>query len=140
VLRALVVTFVVVTILGWGMFAVCVARAAPDGGVDGGAVRLLPDILRLIRDLARDRTLARSVRWRLAIALLYNVKPINLIPDFIPVIGLVDNLVITAWVLRTAISAVGPDAVLRHWRGTPEGLAVVSRLVRLPDIEAAAVR
>jgi uncharacterized membrane protein YkvA (DUF1232 family) len=120
-----------VVLVGWAVLAIAVARARPDDGVAGGALRLLPDTLRLLRNLAGDRTLPRSVRWRLAIALVYNIQPINLVPDFIPVIGVVDNLVVTAWALRSALKTAGPDAVARHWTGTDQGLRVVCRLVGL---------
>jgi len=138
VLLTVVVTAVSVALLGWALFLVAVARARPDGGVDGGMARIVPDMLRLLRDLARDPTLPRSIRWRLAIAVLYNAQPLNLIPDFIPVLGLVDNIVVTAWALRAAMTAAGPEAVARHWKGTPDGLAVLRRVIRLRAAEAPA--
>ena len=130
-LPSLAIGFVTVLVVGWIVLAVAIARARPPGGIEGGTVRLLPDVIRLLRNLARDRTLPRSVRWKLAIALLYNVQPINLIPDFVPLLGVVDNLVITAWALRSALKAAGPDAVARHWAGTADGLALLFRLVHL---------
>jgi uncharacterized membrane protein YkvA (DUF1232 family) len=135
VLLSLVVALVTVLVVGWILLAVAVARARPPGGVEGGTARLLPDVIRLLRDLARDKTLPRSVRWKLAVALVYNVQPINLIPDIVPLIGVVDNLVITAWALRSALKAAGPEAVARHWSGTPDGLALLYRLVRLNPAE-----
>lgn len=124
-----------VLVVGWILLAVAVARARPPEGVEGGMARLVPDVVRLLRNLAKDRTLPRSVRWKLAVALIYNVQPINLIPDFVPLLGLVDNLVITAWALRSALKTAGPDAVARHWTGTADGLALITRLVRLSPAE-----
>jgi uncharacterized membrane protein YkvA (DUF1232 family) len=135
VLLRLAIGFATVLVVGWVLLAVAVARARPPGGIEGGTVRLLPDAVRLLRDLAKDRSLPRSVRWKLAIALVYNVQPINLIPDVVPLIGIVDNLVITAWALRSALKTAGPGAVSRHWTGTPDGLAVLYRLVRLDPAE-----
>ena len=134
-LPRLAIGFVTVLVAGWILLAVAVARARPPGGIEGGTARLLPDTVRLLRNLARDRTLPRSVRWKLAVALVYNLQPINVIPDFIPLIGIVDNLVITAWALRSAIRTAGPGAVSRHWSGTADGLAVLYRLVRLDPAE-----
>ena len=94
------------------------------------ALRLLPDVLRLVRRLAADPALPRSVRWRLSALLVYLALPIDLVPDVLPVIGYADDVVILALVLRAVVRAAGPDALARHWPGTPEGLAVVERLVR----------
>jgi uncharacterized membrane protein YkvA (DUF1232 family) len=135
VLLRLAIGFATVVVVGWVILAVAMARARPPGGVEGGMARLVPDVVRLLRNLAKDRTLPRSVRWKLAVALIYNVQPINLIPDFVPLIGVVDNLVITAWALRSALRTAGPEAVARHWTGTADGLALITRLVRLSPAE-----
>ena len=92
------------------------------------ALRLLPDVLRLVRRLAGDPTLPRSVRWRLALLLGYLALPFDLVPDFIPVAGYADDVLLVAWVLRSVVRAAGPEALDRHWPGTAEGLVVVRRL------------
>ena len=76
------------------------------------------------------------MRRRLRIALIYNLQPINLIPDAIPVIGLADNVAVLAWALRGAVRIAGPDAVARHWKGSPESLAALYRALRLSRGEA----
>ena len=73
------------------------------------------------------------MQWRLRIAIIHNLQPINLIPDFIPVIGFADNAIVLIWALRSAIRVAGTDAVARHWPGSPEGLGVVYRAARLPS-------
>ena len=97
--------------------------------------RLVPDSVRLVRSLARDPTVPRSVRWRLLIAVAYNAQPINLIPDFVPVIGFADNIVVVAWALRGTVRKTGPETIARHWHGSEETLALLYRLVRVrpPD-------
>lgn len=95
-------------------------------------VRLLPDVLRLLRRLAADRSLPRGVRVRLWLLLAYLALPIDLVPDFIPVLGYADDAVVVALVLRSVVRRAGVDAVDRHWPGTPEGLAALSRLAGLP--------
>lgn len=101
----------------------------------GEVLRVFPDSLRLAVALYRDRTLPGSVRRRLRIALIYNLQPINLIPDVIPVLGFADNVAVLAWALRGAVRIAGPDAVGRHWAGSPESLSVLYRGLRLscPD-------
>lgn len=96
--------------------------------------RVFPDTLRLTAALYRDRSLPKSVRWRLRIALVYNIQPINLIPDFIPVIGFADNAIVLAWALRSTVRMSGAEAVERHWTGTPVALDTLNRALRLSGL------
>jgi uncharacterized membrane protein YkvA (DUF1232 family) len=95
------------------------------------ALRLLPDVLRLIKRLAADPETPRGVRIRLALLLVYLALPIDLIPDFVPVLGYADDAIIVALVLRSATRRAGADSLARHWPGTPDGLASLKRLCRL---------
>lgn len=92
------------------------------------ALRLLPDVVRLLRRLGADPDLSRSVRVRLALLLGYLVMPIDLIPDFIPVLGYLDDALVVALALRLVVRRAGPDVLDQHWPGTPRGLDVVRRL------------
>jgi uncharacterized membrane protein YkvA (DUF1232 family) len=96
------------------------------------ALRLLPDVVRLLRRLAADRSLPRGVRVRLFLLLAYLVLPIDLVPDFIPVVGYADDAVIVALVLRSVTRSAGTEALDRHWPGSPEGLLAVKRLSGIP--------
>lgn len=91
-------------------------------------VRLLPDLLRLLKRLASDASLPRGVRWRLWLLLGYLAMPIDLVPDFIPVLGHADDAIVVALAIRSVARRAGTDAVAQHWPGTPEGLAAVFRL------------
>ena len=93
-----------------------------------GALRLLPDTLRLIKRLATDPDVPRGVRIRLWALLAYLVMPIDLVPDCIPVIGYADDAIIIALALRSVIRHSGPDAIRRHWCGTTDGLTAILRL------------
>jgi len=94
-------------------------------------LRLLPDLLRLLRRLAADRSLPAGVRMRLVLLLGYLALPIDLVPDFIPVIGYADDAVVVALALRSVARRAGEDALERHWPGTPEGLQALRRLLRV---------
>jgi uncharacterized membrane protein YkvA (DUF1232 family) len=98
------------------------------------AARLPADIARLVRRLAADPAIARGVRIRLGLLLVYLVSPIDLVPDFLPVIGYADDALLVAMVLRSAVRSAGPAALARHWPGTSEGLHVVRQLAGLPKI------
>jgi len=89
------------------------------------ALRLLPDLVRLVRRLATDRDLPRGVRVRLWLLLGYLALPIDLVPDVLPVIGWADDVLAVVLVLRSVVRRAGPEALERHWPGTPEGLAAV---------------
>ena len=90
--------------------------------------RLLPDVLRLVRRLSADPLLPRGLRWRLGLLVAYLVMPVDLVPDVVPVAGYADDALLVAWVLRSVVRAAGPEALDRHWPGTPEGLVAVRRL------------
>jgi uncharacterized membrane protein YkvA (DUF1232 family) len=113
----------------WILLVVALVVARPKGMRAADAARLMPDLVRLVRGLARDRELPRSVRARIWFLLLWMASPIDAIPDVIPVIGLADDVILTYLVLRSVIRVAGDDVLERHWPGTPEGLAVIERLL-----------
>jgi uncharacterized membrane protein YkvA (DUF1232 family) len=115
-------------LLLWLVLVLALWRARPDELGAREALRLLPDVVRLVRRLAADRALPRGVRVRLWVLLVYLLSPIDLVPDFLPVIGYADDVVVVAWALRAVVRRAGSDALERHWPGTPAGLAVVTRL------------
>ena len=93
------------------------------------AVRLLPDVLRLVARLARDPSLPRGVRVRLWLLLGYLALPLDLVPDVIPVLGYADDAVLVVWTLRAVARRSGPEALERHWPGSADGLAAVRGLL-----------
>lgn len=130
VLRVVVGVAASVLVL-WLVFLVALAFLRPKGMSLADARRFVPDMVGLLRGLARDEALPRRVRRRLAFLLGYLALPFDLVPDFIPVLGYADDLIVVAWVLRSVVRAAGPAALERHWPGSPSGLAVVRRLTGL---------
>ena len=118
-------------VLTWLALVVVLIFARPRGGLLREALRLLPDVVRLIRRLAADTTLPRGVRVRLALLLGYLAMPLDLIPDFIPVLGYADDAIIVTAVLRGVVRRAGIDAVRAHWPGTDDGFTVLARLTGL---------
>lgn len=84
-----------------------VARRQGDPGSLREALRLLPDVLRLLRRLGADPTLPRGVRWWIGLTVAYLAMPLDLVPDFLPVVGYADD------VLVVALAPAGLDAVRR---------------------------
>ena len=118
-------------LLAWLALVIVLVIARPRGGLLREALRVLPDVLRLVRRLAADKTLPRGVRIRLGLLLAYLAFPIDLIPDFIPVLGYADDAIIVTAVLRGVVRHAGLDAVRAHWPGTDDGFAAVARLTGL---------
>jgi uncharacterized membrane protein YkvA (DUF1232 family) len=116
----------------WLVFLVVLLLTKPETSTLTETARIVPDAFRLVRRLAADKTLPRGVRVRLGFLLAYLASPIDLVPDFIPVIGYADDAIILSLVLRSVIKRAGGEAVRAHWPGTPDGLATLSRLCRLP--------
>jgi uncharacterized membrane protein YkvA (DUF1232 family) len=115
-------------VLAWLALLVALIIAQPRGGLLREALRLLPDLLRLLPRLAGDRSLPRSVRVGLAALLAYLAFPFDLVPDFIPVLGYADDAIIVAAVLRWVVRRAGIDAVRQQWPGTEDGFTVLCRL------------
>jgi len=117
--------------LAWLILAAAIWLAKPDDLTLGDVIRLLPDLLRLLKRVATDPAVPRMVRVELMLVLGYIFSPIQLIPDFIPVIGFLDDAVLVAIMLRIVMRTAGPEILQKHWPGTPEGLRVLCRVCGL---------
>ncbi|TFV63223.1 UNVERIFIED_ORG: DUF1232 domain-containing protein [Bacillus sp. AZ43] len=115
-------------LLLWAVLLALLWRARPEDLTVREALRLLPDLVRLVRRLAADRSLPRGVRVRLWLLLAYLLSPVDLVPDVVPVLGHADDVVVVALALRSVVRTAGRDAVARAWPGGAAGLSVVLRL------------
>jgi uncharacterized membrane protein YkvA (DUF1232 family) len=110
------------TALGaWVLLVVGLWVARPRTVRVAEAVRLVPDVLRLVRDLLTDRSAPRGVRLALLGLLAWLINPIDLIPEFIPVLGPLDDVVVAVLVLRYVRRRLGVEELRRRWPGTPAG-------------------
>lgn len=111
-------------------YALVVAFVVVSGrrGTAAALVRLLPDLVVLAGRLLRDPALPRRHKLLLAGLAAYLAVPVDLVPDFVPVAGQLDDVVLVALVLRLVLRGAGPELVRRHWPGPPETLALVARL------------
>ena len=121
-------------LLAWLVLVVALILARPRGGLLREAMRLLPDVLRLIRRLAADKTLPRGIRIRLGFLLAYLALPIDLVPDFIPVLGYADDAIMVTAVLRSVVRRAGLGAVRAHWPGTDDGFTALARLTGIQAV------
>lgn len=115
-----------------GVLVACITAAALSVRRSRDAlielVRLVPTCLALLRDIMRDPEVPRRAKIAPALVLVYLAIPIDLIPDFIPGLGHLDDALIVAWAIRHLISAAGHERVAAHWKGQPETLERVLRL------------
>jgi uncharacterized membrane protein YkvA (DUF1232 family) len=118
-------------LLVWLLLLLVLWRTRPDGLTVRDGLRLLPDVVRLVRRLAADRTLPTALRLRLWLLLAYLLSPVDLVPDVVPVLGYADDVVVVAWALRSVVRRAGEDTTARHWPGEPAGLVVVCRVAGL---------
>ena len=89
---------------------------------------LLPNLLILFKGLAHDPRVPRGSKALLILGAAWFASPIDLIPEFIPVLGPLDDAVVAALILRHLLRTAGPDVVAEHWHGDPTTL---KRLLRL---------
>jgi uncharacterized membrane protein YkvA (DUF1232 family) len=94
-------------------------------------LRAVPDVARLIGRLVADPVLPRAAKIALGAAAVYLLSPIDLIPDFIPLVGYVDDLLLAAAVLDGILNWVDRRLVLKYWPGSPTSLDTVARTARV---------
>ena len=101
------------------------ARRLPPGPLRD-LVGLLPDCATCLRRLHRDARVPRKAKVALWFALLWVLSPVDLIPEFLPVIGPLDDVVVVALALRYALRVSPREAVEDAWPGNPD---VLTRLM-----------
>jgi uncharacterized membrane protein YkvA (DUF1232 family) len=90
-------------------------------------VLLLPNLVKLAKGLLTDSRVPLRRKLLLAALVAYLVSPIDIIPDFIPGLGQMDDVLIVVLVLHGLISSVGEDVLLEHWRGRPDVILLIRR-------------
>jgi uncharacterized membrane protein YkvA (DUF1232 family) len=89
--------------------------------------RFIPDCIGLVRRLLGDPRVPRRHKLLLGAVVGYLALPFDLVPDFIPVVGHVDDVVVVVLALRVVLAGSGSDLVREHWRGPERSLAMVLR-------------
>jgi uncharacterized membrane protein YkvA (DUF1232 family) len=94
-------------------------------------LRVLPNLVRLIARLVNDPVLPRAAKIALAAAMVYLASPLDLLPDFIPLVGYLDDLLLASVVVDGLLNWVDRGVVLKYWPGSPDSLERVARAARL---------
>jgi len=93
-------------------------------------IRLVPRLARMLGSLLADPEVPWGAKVALGAVALYLVSPVDLVPDFIPVIGYLDDLLLAAVVIDGLLNVMDRSFVQRHWPGTPESLEVAASVAR----------
>jgi uncharacterized membrane protein YkvA (DUF1232 family) len=91
----------------------------------------LPNLILLFRGLSKDRRVPRGSKLLILFGLVWFLSPIDLIPEFIPVAGPLDDAIVAALILRRVLRSAGKDVLAEHWRGSPETL---EKLIRVTGV------
>jgi uncharacterized membrane protein YkvA (DUF1232 family) len=93
--------------------------------------RAIPDLVVLTRGLLGDPRVPVGSKVLLGGALVWLLSPIDLVPEFIPVLGPLDDVIVVGLVLRHLVRRAGATVVQDHWRGDPRVLRTALRLAGL---------
>lgn len=88
----------------------------------------LPDVVHLLRAVIADDRVPRQAKVETGLLLAYLVSPIDLVPDFLPVIGQLDDAAVAGLAVRRLLTAAGEPLLRQHWRGSNSGFTVLLRL------------
>jgi uncharacterized membrane protein YkvA (DUF1232 family) len=119
----------------FAVWAVCVLALALAGRRESARALagFIPDCIVVVRRLLHDPRVPRRYKLLLAVLFGYLALPIDLVPDFIPVAGQLDDAVVVAVVLRIVLRGGGPELLREHWPGPDGSLALVLRVIGYSD-------
>jgi uncharacterized membrane protein YkvA (DUF1232 family) len=121
VVAALLATWVVLLALLWAV--------RPRGVPARALVRVVPDAVRLLRALIADGSVPLDARLVMVGLVAWIVSPIDLIPEFVPVLGPLDDVVVAVLAMRYVRWRIGLDAIRRRWPGTDDGFALLAGVI-----------
>lgn len=123
------VGIVVALVALWAILLVLFFALRPKGVSAREVVGVIPDVLRLFRSVIGDRSAPFDVRLVLVGLMAWILSPIDLIPEFIPVLGPLDDVVVAVVAMRYVRRRVGVADLRRRWVGSPEGFALLVRVI-----------
>ncbi|MEW2477655.1 DUF1232 domain-containing protein [Micromonospora gifhornensis] len=118
---------VVLLLASWALLILLARRLPP--GIMRDLAAFIPDCVTTVRRLRTDPRVPRRAKIAVLIAGIWVASPIDLIPEFLPVIGPLDDIVVVALALRYAARQVPRDVILAAWPGEPR---LIERLLGTP--------
>ena len=124
-----VVGIVVALVVLWAVLLVLFWALRPKGVSVREILGVIPDVLRLLRSVIGDSSAPLDVRLVLVGLLAWILSPIDLIPEFIPVLGPLDDVVVAVVAMRYVRRRIGVDDLRRRWAGTDDGFSLLLRVI-----------
>lgn len=113
----------------WALLILLARRLPP--GILRDLAAFIPDCVTTVRQLRKDPRVPRRAKLAVLIAGLWVASPVDLIPEFLPVIGPLDDIVVVALALRYAGRQVPREVLMAAWPGEPR---LIERLLGAPSI------
>ncbi len=126
-MRAVIVSLVIAAAL-W-VTAVLVLIASGRRHSARELATFIPHLVGLFRRLLMDPEVPRRAKVWVWVGVIWIASPIDLIPEFIPVVGPLDDVIVAGIVLRRLVRSSGPEVIRRHWRGEEGSLDLLLRLI-----------
>ena len=92
---------------------------------------IIADCIILFKGLITDSTVKKRYKFVLILLIGYLAMPIDIVPDFIPVVGQLDDAIIVALALRTMAKGAGKETIIKHWHGPDSSLQALLKLARI---------
>lgn len=92
---------------------------------------IIPDCVILFKGLITDSTVKKRHKLILALLIGYLAMPIDIVPDFIPVAGQLDDVIVVVLALRAVAKGAGKETIARHWHGPEPSLQALLKLARI---------
>ena len=115
----------ILVLVGVWIVAIAGLAIAGRGSAARALATLLPNLVVLFRGLLGDPRVSRGSKALVWFAVVWVVSPIDLIPEFIPIAGPLDDAIVAALVLRHVLRRSGAEVVAEHWRGDPATLNLI---------------
>jgi uncharacterized membrane protein YkvA (DUF1232 family) len=116
--------YVAAVFLLWLLLIACLVLAGQHAYARE-ALAFVPDCLVLFKRLAADPEVSRGAKAVLGLTAVYLALPVDLIPDFVPGIGLLDDALVAGVAARYVAHKAGPERIERHWPGSEAGLRTI---------------
>ena len=129
-MRTLLIALAIILLL-YILFIIWLYTAGKNSAVRaiGG---FIPDCLILFKRILGDKSVSTRYKWPVALLVGYLALPIDIVPDFIPVAGQLDDVIIVGIVLRYIIKGIGANKIREHWPGPASSLNTIMKLAGAP--------
>lgn len=126
---SLILAIATSVVVAWVLLLALLWALRPRGVPMRELLLVVPDLLRLARSVVADGTVPLDVRLAVVGALVWVISPIDPVPEIIPVLGQMDEVIIIVLALRYVRRRLGRDELRRRWPGSEDGFAILSTVM-----------